>query len=271
MERGSGPPLVLIPGIQGRWEWMMPTIDALARTHRVLSFSLMDISGGSAFQAWMAAIDRLLDRIGEPRATLVGASFGGLVAARYAAHRPERVAALVLVSSPAPGWRLDPESATYARRPRATLPFFAWRAIRRLTPEVIASFPTWRGRVQFAAAYAIRALRWPVSPRQMAAWVFEWMATDIAADCARITAPTLIVTGDSRLDRVVPVSSSLEYLTLIPGARHATLPGTGHVGLLAKPREFAALVDRFLGAAPSEDPDPRARQPPIRARAIECG
>ena len=26
---GSGTPVVLIPGLQGRWEWMAPTVDAL--------------------------------------------------------------------------------------------------------------------------------------------------------------------------------------------------------------------------------------------------
>ena len=25
---GTGPPLVLIPGLQGRWEWMRPAVDA---------------------------------------------------------------------------------------------------------------------------------------------------------------------------------------------------------------------------------------------------
>ena len=29
---GNGPPLVLIPGMQGRWEWMQPTVNALAAT-----------------------------------------------------------------------------------------------------------------------------------------------------------------------------------------------------------------------------------------------
>ena len=29
-DRGAGPPLVLVPGIQGRWEWMAPAVDALA-------------------------------------------------------------------------------------------------------------------------------------------------------------------------------------------------------------------------------------------------
>src|SRR5687768_17084812 len=122
MDRGAGSPLVLIPGIQGRWEWMAPTIDALASCHRVLTFSLNDSAGRSAFADWMAAIDGLIDQTGETRVALVGASFGALAAARYAARRPDRVAALILVSPPAPGWRLDPQSEGYARRPRAALP-----------------------------------------------------------------------------------------------------------------------------------------------------
>jgi hypothetical protein len=28
---GHGPPLVLVPGIQGRWEYLRPAIEALAR------------------------------------------------------------------------------------------------------------------------------------------------------------------------------------------------------------------------------------------------
>jgi pimeloyl-ACP methyl ester carboxylesterase len=273
MDRGAGSPLVLIPGIQGRWEWMVPTIDALASRHRVLTFSLNDSAGRSAFADWLASIDALIDQTGGTRAALVGVSFGALAAALYAARRPDRVAALILVSPPAPGWRLDPQSEGYARRPRAALPLFAFRSICRLTPEIIASFPTWRGRLGFAATYLFRAMRWPVSPRRMAAWLFEWMQTDIESDCRHIRVPTLIVTGEPRLDRVVAVSSSLEYLTLVPGARHSTLAGTGHVGLIAKPREFAAIVDRFLGVPAHEerDGDQPAASRPIGAEPLGCG
>ena len=68
----------------------------------------------------------------------------------------------------------------------------------------------------------------------------------------RVTAPTLVVTGEHNLDLVVPVSSTLEYLTLIPGATHAQLAGTGHLGFLSKPSEFATLVSDFIarGEAP---------------------
>ncbi len=265
MDRRTGSPLVLIPGIQGRWEWMSPAVDALSVRHRVLTFSLNEVTGRSAFDGWMTHIDRLLDQAGHRQAALVGVSFGGLVAARYAARRPDRVSALVLVSPPAPGWRLDPKSATYVRRPVATLPLFAIRATGRLSREIVAALPTWRSRLSFGAVYLARALRWPASPRQMAAWVQEWMATDIASDCRRIAVPTLVVTGEPRLDRVVPVTGSLEYLRLIAGASHRTLPRTGHIGLVSKPREFAAIVDRFLADAAPEGSS--AGEPPTSTLA----
>ena len=37
---GSGPPLVLIPGLDGRREFVRPAADALARSFRVLALSL---------------------------------------------------------------------------------------------------------------------------------------------------------------------------------------------------------------------------------------
>ncbi len=39
---GRGAPVVLIPGLQGRWEWMRPTVELLAEHYRVISYSLCD-------------------------------------------------------------------------------------------------------------------------------------------------------------------------------------------------------------------------------------
>ena len=39
-DEGSGPPIVVIPGVQGRWEWMRPALRALATHCRVISYSL---------------------------------------------------------------------------------------------------------------------------------------------------------------------------------------------------------------------------------------
>ena len=244
-------PLVLIPGIQGRCEWLAPAIRALDRNHEVLTFSLGEVSGPNLFDRWSSRIDCLLDTGGQEKVVLVGISFGGLIAAWYAAHRPDRVSALILVAAPSPHWQIDDQSARYARRPRLSLPLFALRAVGRLAPELAAAMPGWGARLRFGAGYAARAVRYPASPRQMANIVHEWRRTNLTEINGRVTAPTLVITGEENLDRVVPVASTLEYLSLIPGAVHARLPHTGHIGCLSKPAEFAALVSDFLHASRS--------------------
>src|SRR5258708_34181574 len=112
---GDGPPLVLIPGMQGRWEWMRPTVAALARTFRLLSFSLAGDPGSRArvdphlgFDSFVVQIDRLLEDAGVESATVAGISYGGLIAYRYATLRPARRRHLVLPPPPPPDYRPDP-------------------------------------------------------------------------------------------------------------------------------------------------------------------
>jgi pimeloyl-ACP methyl ester carboxylesterase len=245
---GSGSPIVLIPGIQGRYEWMLPAIRALARRHQVISFSLAD--AGAEFERWIDQIDGALERAGVRRATIVGVSFGGVIAARYASLRPDRVSRLILVSAPSPRWQPDARTSRYLKRPLWSVPAFALGAIGRLLPEVIASQPSWTRRTTFLVQHLARVLRFPASPKQMAERVRCWKSVDIAADCARITAPTLLMTGEEELDRVVARKSSLEYLTLIPCATHVTLARTGHIGLVTTPDVFAEIVDGFADAPP---------------------
>jgi pimeloyl-ACP methyl ester carboxylesterase len=249
---GRGAPIVLIPGIQGRWEWMAPTIRALSARHRVLSFSLDEgpdrRNAADVFDGWVDAIDDILDRAHEPRAAICGVSFGGLIAARYAARRPDRTSALVMVSSPAPRARIDARSAAYLRHPRLALPLFAARACGRLGPETLAARLSWTSRARFLAGHLGRVARAPLYPSRMAHWVRAWMATDIEADCRRVTRPTLVVTGETALDRVVPVAQTLEVLDYIKGSTHVVLRRTGHIGVVSRPVEFSSLVTAFVDA-----------------------
>src|SRR5436190_12028454 len=94
---GSGPTLVLIPGIQGRWEYLQPAITALARTFRVVSFNLPGerrsscrLDPAQGFDAEAARVLALLDERGLERAVVCGSSYGGLPAVRFAALHPER-------------------------------------------------------------------------------------------------------------------------------------------------------------------------------------
>ena len=136
LDVGSGPPLLLIPGIQGRWEWMQPSIDALARDFRVITASLpgepgveMPFDETTNFDSFVRHIDGVLDAAGVSDAVICGVSFGGLIALRYAATRSHRVRGLILVSTPGPRWKLKPHLARYARWPTLSSPLFALGAV----------------------------------------------------------------------------------------------------------------------------------------------
>ena len=253
---GTGPPIVLIPGIQGRWEWMRPAVAALARRCRVISFSLAgDRGSGRAFDR-TRGFDSYLDQIDEAMghaeladAAVCGVSFGGLIALRWAARYPDRTRALVLVSTPSPDWAPDRRVNWYLRAPRLLSPVFAAQSPFRLGPEIWRALDGVGDRLAFAARHVGRVMRSPFSPRRMADRVRLISTIDFEVDCRRVTAPTLVLTGEPGLDRVVPVGGTRSYADRIRGARHGTLERTGHIGLVTRPDRFADMVGRFVAGA----------------------
>ena len=251
-DQGSGPPLIVIPGIQGRWEWIRPALLHLQTRCRTLSYSLCgDFGSGCVrrpergFDNYMEQLDRVFDAAGLTRAAVCGISYGGLVALRYAATRPERVAALTIVSSPAPGWTPSPIQSAYLASPLRATPRFILSAPLRLWPEIRAAFDRPAAGAGFLVRHGLRVAAAPMKPPLMASRIVEQQAMDFCPDCARVEAPTLIVTGEPHLDRVVPVQSTRRYVELIPGSRYAQLDRTGHLGLITRPETFAALVGGF--------------------------
>jgi pimeloyl-ACP methyl ester carboxylesterase len=79
----------------------------------------------------------------------------------------------------------------------------------------------------------------------MARRVERWMEAAFV-DLSRVTAPTLVVTGEPQLDFVVPVWMTREYVQLCPQASTAMIEATGHLGLVTRPAEFAAIVGGFI-------------------------
>lgn len=254
LDIGSGPPLVLLPGIQGRWEWIAPTAHALARTFRVLALSLPGEPGsacphdpGLGFELFLRQVDEVLDRAGVESAAICGVSFGGLVSVAYAASRPGRVSALVLASVPGPRWKPDARVQRYLNAPLASVPAFVARAAGRLYPEVAAARPAWGGRFSFLAGHVGRILAAPMSPRRMADRIILASDVDFVGACRRVTAPTLVVSGEPELDHVVQVGDMKEYVELIAGARMMTMARTGHIGMVTQAGAFADVVSAFCG------------------------
>jgi pimeloyl-ACP methyl ester carboxylesterase len=252
-DQGAGPPLIVIPGVQGRWEWVRPALEHLGRRCRTISYSLCgDFGSGRrvdralGFDNYLGQLDDVLAQAGVERAAVCGISYGGFVALRYAATRPGRVSALIISSSPSPGWAPDPRQRAYISSPWRSTPKFIATSPLRIWPEIRAAFDTPLARAGFLARHGLRVAAAPMIPALMAARIVEQQSIDFAPDTARVRAPTLIVTGEPGLDRIVPVESTVRYLDMIPGARHATIPRTGHLGLVTRPEIFASVVGGFV-------------------------
>jgi pimeloyl-ACP methyl ester carboxylesterase len=242
IDRGTGPALVLIPGLQGRWEYMRATVDALAASFRVITFSL----DGADLDSYAHQVGRALDQAGVDGAVVCGQSFGGLIALRFAAAQPARCRALVLASTPRPALTLRRRHEIYLKAPWLLGPAFLAETPFRVRRELRAAMADARARRRFSVDALRTFVRAPVNVGKMAARARLIIGGESLADCARIAAPTLIVTGEAHLDHVVPVEASAEYERLIPHARRAVLASTGHLGAMTRPHEFAALLREFV-------------------------
>ena len=257
IDRGQGSPVLLIPGVQGRWEWMADAIDALARHHRVISYSLADepSSGfpcldADGFDNYLRQARAVLDATGLDRVAVVGVSYGGLIASELAARDPQRVTHLVISSSPPPDWVPPPHVQRALRAPYVTGALFMATAPFRLLPELRSALPSTAALLRFIASHLVRIIRAPMSPSR-AAQRMRWMQAHNFADQRTISAPTLIVTGEPGADRVVPVEDTRRMAAHIAEARCEVLPRTGHVGLETRPDAYAELIHRFLTTTPA--------------------
>jgi pimeloyl-ACP methyl ester carboxylesterase len=257
VERGSGRPLVLIPGIQGRWEYATATVEALARDFRVITFSLCDERGGpdtaqaperGPLDVFVEQVESALDRVGVARSLIVGISFGGLVALRFAVTRAARAAALVMVSPPGPLWRLGSRHETYTKLPWVFGPLFLAEAPWRLRREVVTALPDRRERLAFACRQLGIILRAPISLSRMAARARLIAGHDRTADARLVAVPTLIIQGDPSLDHVTGAGGTAEYEQLIAGARLVTIEHSGHLGSVTRADECARSITAFVEA-----------------------
>lgn len=252
IDTGTGTPIVLIPGLQGRWEWMRPAVNALARHNRVISFSLCDersspfpCDPAKAFDNYVEQVSAALDRAHLQKAVIAGVSYGGLIAAEFAARHPERVQGLVLANALHKTWRPDQQQRRFLKAPRLLSPLFVATAPARLRAEMSAAFPRLLSRLKFVATFGLTVGPALTSPAKMARRI-EWATHHHFADAGAIAAPALIITGEPGLDRVVPVEVTKRYMDDLHTARHIVLERTGHNGLVTRPEAFADVLGRFV-------------------------
>lgn len=183
----------------------------------------------------------LLDSEGLERAAIVGSSFGGRVAMEVAVTAPERVTALALLCTAAPGLPQTDDVTAYGEEEDRLL------AAGDLAAAVQLNVRTWLGP---EAAPAAREL-----VRQMQARAFELDAAaedlvpapeprPVDIDPSALGMPALVVGGGRDLEWFQQIARHLA--DTMPRAELVMLDWAGHLPSLERPGETADLVGAFL-------------------------
>jgi class 3 adenylate cyclase len=254
---GEGPPdLVVSFGSFGHIDiaWEDPGLALFFRT--LASFSrliLFDRRGTGAsdpvlldalppWEEYVAELDAVLDQVGSERAAIVAHVDAGPMALLFAASRPERTSALVLVNCSARWVAADdypigiPLQVAEGLRTQAdqlwgTDAGIALWAASRASDE---RFRRWSTKYQRAIG----------SPRTIQAFTSAVLEFDSRSLLPLVQAPTLVLAKQDF--QLIPIEQARYLAEHIPHAKLVELPGTDALLAWEKPDVAVDLIEQFL-------------------------
>jgi len=232
-------PVVVLSNSLGATRAMWdPQVPALAERFRVVTYDTRG-HGQSPAPAGPYTQDdlvddliALLDEVGGSRAHVAGLSLGGMTAMRLAVREPQRVDRLALLctsAKPDPQPFLD-RAATV--RSGGTAPLAPAVAGRWLTPEYAAEHPELVAKLEAMIASA--------DDEGYASCCEVVASVDLGADLARITAPTLVISGWD--DMALPPNHQKLIADSIPAAELVTVSPGAHLANLEQTVQVTGLL-----------------------------
>jgi aminoacrylate hydrolase len=251
VERGSGTPILFIPGLIGLAAQWSHQIEHFAEHHRAVTFDHRGAGHSDKpvqkYTTSLLAQDAvgLLDTLGIARAHIVGASTGGAIAQVLALDHPSRVRSLTLVSTwakPDAYYRRIQEMRKRVLLAMGVEPYVKLSSIWTAGPVQFRDMLTRleaheEAQVQQAAPVEVTAAR-----------IEATLAHDRLDDLPRITAPTIVVVADD--DILVPAYFGATIAAAIPGARLVHMHTGGHNCFREDPERFNGILAEFLATVP---------------------
>lgn len=221
----AGPPLVLVPGIDGTALLFYRQQPLLANHFDTIAFPLTTTDPSSmTMQTLVDDLARLIEEVSDQGAVLLGESFGGALSMSLAIERPELVRGLVIVNSfPYFDERAKIRAAPWALR---AIPWAAMPIVRRYTSAHLHSPHT---DAEDISEFLERAKS--IDRDSYIRRLVILAGYDIRDRLRDIAAPTLFLAGDR--DRLVPSVRWARYMherTL--RSSMSVLEGYGHVCLI---------------------------------------
>ena len=250
----AAPPLILIHGfISSNLIWSNTLLPLARKGFRVIAPDLpgygysdkpADAEYTIAEQA--SAMIGLMDRLKIKKAIVVGASYGGAIAATMALDYPERVAKLILV-----GAVTNDDAKKKLLLRLSCLPIIGDIA----TPLFLGSRWILRKRMQDMyrrmgrpinekmVASRHHLLATSNTHRAMIRTARRWSANRIQREASLIRPPTMLVWGDQ--DDHIPLADAFQLREAMPNAKLVVFRNCGHLPPAEYPEQFVEVVANF--------------------------
>ena len=191
-------------------------------------------------------VDAIVEQLPEQPCHLVGWSLGGMLAMQIAAQHPERVAALILVSTTprfciGDNWPHGSSEEVFSGFKQA-VESGSPKALSRFFALMLHSDGISRSEYNLLAKAAIDR-NYRVSETGMKEGLKLLEGIDLCSAINQIKQPTLILHGAT--DAVVPISAGVWLSETIPGAESYIFPSCGHAPFLTQTKTFNKTVQTW--------------------------
>ena len=244
VEAGSGPTVILLHGLGGSTQVWQFNIAALAEKYHVVVPDQIGFGKSDKpfvnyrIRTYVDFLDQFCKQLKIERATLVGNSMGGWIAAMFTASFPDRVEKLVLEDAAGYAPPKDFDTRVYWGLNPTTR-----EGMKVLVAKVFYSkaFQTDAAVDQSIAARLAAGDGYTINSITESIIRGEDFLDDIVKTIKR---PTLIIWG--RQDGLVPLAEGERFNKDIAGSKMFVIDQCGHVPNIEKPGEFNAAVLKFL-------------------------
>ena len=246
-EKGSGPTLLLVPGLGGGGAWWQHQVEAFSPHFRVIIHDHRG-AGQSTHSMIRYSVDqmaldviKLMDGLNIEAAHYAGHSTGGAIGQTIAQDYSDRLLSLVLSAT----WA---GSDGYFRRcfenRKEILENLGMESYTKAS--MLQLMPPWWTSENDAAIDEQLRMRTKKEPRAeiVASRIDAIMAFYRRARLSEISLPTLVICAQD--DTVTPIHQSDELARSIPGAEFVALERGGHFSPTILPEQFNTPVLEFL-------------------------
>lgn len=263
---GAGEPIIVVHGGPGLDQsYLLPQMLELAKDHQVVFYDQR--GSGKSLEATLDArhvnlsqfaedLEKIRQKFVFKKVTLIGHSWGGQVSMSYAIRYPQRVKAMVLLSSAPANFKgqqafLDEFAIKTNAIKHDIAPLYHYDDLKNLTENQINSLYRKLASVYFANPNNVSQLTFEMKKESILSGfkvASQLSKTAIAKlnlfpGLVKLDVPTLIVHGNQD---IMPVSTDEEIKAAISNSEIVYLDQCGHFPYIEQPEKLFSLINEFI-------------------------